>query len=636
MPLITFENITVGFGAHPLLNNTSLQLDAGERVCLIGRNGAGKSTLLKLITGEVMPDAGTVRKQPQLRTGCLAQDVSLSLETTVFEAIAAGLPALRELLTAYHDTTRLLSHDTSPAHLNTLAALQQKLETLDGWRVNQRIETIISRLSLPADTPVRSLSGGWRRRVALGQALVADPELLLLDEPTNHLDLEAITWLEEQLKSYRGGLLFITHDRALLQNLATRIVELDRGNLTSWPGDYANFLSRKAAALAEEARQNDLFDKRLAREEVWIRQGIKARRTRNEGRVRALKALREQRRQRRDVERTAEIALESASPSGRLVITAERASFAYATKPIVHELSLTLLRGDRIGIIGPNGAGKSTLLRLLLGSLTPTSGKVTHGTRLKIAYFDQLRAQLDPETTVLDSVAEGRESITLNGKTSHILGYLQEFLFSPDRARVPVKALSGGEANRLLLARLFSQPCNVLVMDEPTNDLDIETLELLEDILANFDGTLLLVSHDRAFLDNIVTSTLVFEGDGLVGEYVGGYSDWLRQRPPPSAPAARSAPAETPRRPESPTRTQGRKLSFREQRELEQLPETIDAMESEQASLHALVSSPGFYQRDHSLRIETLDRLAALEIELATTYARWNELETRLNELRVR
>ena len=643
MPLLTFDRVSVAFGLAALLDNADFQIDAGERVCLIGRNGAGKSTLLKLVDGTLAPDGGELWRQPGLKIARLEQEMPETGDATVFEIVADGVPEVGRLLGEYHAAAHALAHDHDAAHadalLRRMERLQHELEARDGWSLNQRVEQILTRLALPADVTLAELSGGWRRRVLLGRALVCEPDLLLLDEPTNHLDVEAIQWLEEHLLGFRGGVLFVTHDRALLTRLATRIVELDRGRLSSWPGDYPNFLERKAAALEEEARHNALFDKKLAQEEAWIRQGIKARRTRNEGRVRALKALREERSERRELQGRVSFNLEEAAASGKLVVEAKDVSYAWDGAPVVRDFSVRVLRGDRIGLIGPNGAGKTTLLNLLLGRLAPDSGSIRLGTKLQVAYFDQLRAVLDPEASVIDNLAEGREFIEINGERRHVISYLQDFLFSPERTRTPVKSLSGGERNRLLLARLFSQPANLLVMDEPTNDLDIETLELLEELLLDYQGTLLLVSHDRAFLDNVVTSSLVFEGRGRIGEFVGGYSDWLRQRRPAAeekatakpaatiktatpAPAAAPAATATPAPAKKPA-----KLGYKEQRELDALPAQIEALEAEQAELGTRTAAAGFYQQPQAAQAAVLDRLAALERELEAAYARWDALE---------
>lgn len=628
MPLISFDHLTIAFGAEKLLDRASFQLDAGERVCLIGRNGTGKTTLLRLLAGEIQPDGGEIWRQPSLRVATLAQELPADTAATVFEIVAGGLE-LGELLAAYHDAAHRLTQADNAEDLREMERLQHELEARDGWRWQQRVETVISRLQLPADTPLAELSGGWRRRVLLGRALVREPDVLLLDEPTNHLDLETIQWLENELLEFRGGLLFVTHDRALLQRLATRLLELDRGVLTSWPGDYAAFLEKKAALLEVEARHSAKFDKNLAQEEVWIRQGIKARRTRNEGRVRALYALREERRQRREQMGKASFGMEQAEASGKLVIEAKNVRYAWQDEPLIRGFSTRIMRGDRIGLIGPNGAGKTTLLNLLLGRLAPDAGEVKHGTKLEIAYFDQLREHLDPEQTVLDSVAGGRETIEINGQRRHIIGYLGDFLFTPQRVRSPVKSLSGGERNRLLLARLFTQPANLLVMDEPTNDLDLETLELLEELLLEYTGTLLLVSHDRTFLDNVVTSCIVFESDGI-REYVGGYTDWLRQRAVPEpvpVTKPKTAPAPTPKAPKSAVAS-GR-LSYNERRELEQLPARIEQLEQKQRELHDLTANPAFYKQDAPTVTARMEELKALEAELAACYGRWEALEAR-------
>ena len=629
MPLLSIDHLSIAFGAEKLLDDASFQLDAGERVCLIGRNGAGKTTLLRLLAGEIQPDSGDIWRQPGLRVATLAQELPADTTATVFEIVAGGLEGLGNLLADYHDAALRLTHDHTPESMRRMDQLQHELEAHDGWRWQQRVETVISRLQLPADTPLAELSGGWRRRVLLGRALVRDPDVLLLDEPTNHLDLETIQWLEDELLEFRGGLLFVTHDRALLQRLATRLLELDRGALTSWPGDYANFLEKKAALLEVEARHNAKFDKKLAQEETWIRQGIKARRTRNEGRVLALLALREERCQRREQLGKASFTLEQAELSGKLVIEAKNVHYAWQGEPLIRDFSTRIMRSDRIGLIGPNGSGKTTLLNLLLGRLSPDVGQVRHGTKLEIAYFDQLREPLDPEQTVLDSVAGGRETLEINGQRRHVIGYLGDFLFTAQRARSPVKSLSGGERNRLLLARLFTKPANLLVMDEPTNDLDLETLELLEELLLDYTGTLLLVSHDRAFLDNVVTSCVVFEGDGRIREYVGGYNDWLRQRPAPELVAVtkpRPEPKPVIRPPKSAT---SGKLGYNERRELERLPARIEELEQRQRDLHALTADPAFYKQEPVTITRRMEELRALEAELEAAYGRWEELETR-------
>ncbi|HRD48172.1 MAG: ATP-binding cassette domain-containing protein [Candidatus Competibacter sp.] len=630
MPLLSIDNLSIAFGAEKLLDGAGFQLDPGERVCLIGRNGTGKTTLLRLLTGESLPDGGEIWRQPGLRVATLAQELPADTTATVFEVVAGGLEGLGALLAEYHEAAAQLAQDHAPEKMQHMERLQHELEARDGWRWQQRVEAVLSRLQLPADTSLAELSGGWRRRVLLGRALVCEPDVLLLDEPTNHLDLETIQWLEEELLAFRGGLLFVTHDRALLKRLSTRLLELDRGLLTSWPGDYANFLEKKAAWLEVEARHNAKFDKRLAQEEVWIRQGIRARRTRNEGRVRALLALREERRQRRERVGKASFELEQAETSGKLAIEAKKVSYAWRDEPLIRDFSARIQRGDRIGLIGPNGCGKSTLLGLLLGRLTPNTGQVQAGTKLEIAYFDQLRETLDPEQTVLDSVAGGRETLEINGQRRHIISYLSDFLFTPQRVRSPIKSLSGGERNRLMLARLFSQPANLLVLDEPTNDLDLETLELLEGLLLEFTGTLLLVSHDRAFLDNVVTSCLVFEGGGRVCEYVGGYSDWLRQRPAPDAVVAAVKPKAEPKPAAQPLKSAASgKFSYNERRELERLPARIEQLEQRQRDLHALTADPAFYKQEPAVVARQLEQLRALEAELETAYGRWEELEAR-------
>jgi ATP-binding cassette subfamily F protein uup len=628
MPLLGFADVSLAFGSEPLLDHASFQIDPGERVCLIGRNGAGKSTLLRIAQGAITPDSGEVWRQPGLRIAELAQELFVPDEASVFDVVASGLHEIGSLLAEYHGVARAVGED--PSQLRRLESLQHEIETRDGWRLHERVEQSLTLHGLSADASMGELSGGWRRRVALARALIGEPDLLLLDEPTNHLDIEVIQWLEEVLLAFRGGVLFVTHDRALIVRLATRILELDRGALGSWPGDYPNFLVRKAAALEEEARHDALFDKKLAQEEVWIRRGIKARRTRNEGRVRALVEMRAERRRRREVQGRVRFDVEEAQASGKLVIEAERVCFAWNGKPVVKDLSVRILRGDRIGLVGPNGAGKTTLLKLLLGQLAPDSGSVRLGTKLEIAYFDQLRMQLAPEKTVIENIAGGSEIVEIGGERRHVIGYLQDFLFSPDRARTQVATLSGGERNRLLLARLLAAPANLLVLDEPTNDLDIETLELLEERLLGFGGTILLVSHDRAFLDNVVTSTLAFEGEGRVFEYVGGYTDALRQRR--TASVAKPEGATTDRsasRPGRPTGPVPAKLSFKEQRELERLPERIEVLEREQSELANEISRPGFYAGDASHQLRVHARLAELPEELAAAYARWEGLEAR-------
>jgi len=595
-PLVSLDQVSMAYGHVPLLDGASLQVERRERVAVIGRNGTGKSTLLKIISGDVVADAGSVWRGPGVRIARLEQDVPLSASRSVFDVVADG-----------H------THHTSED---------------EAWLKEHHVDLILSRLTLPGDAMVDTLSGGWRRRVLLARALVGQPDVLLLDEPTNHLDIDAIAWMEEFLSAYAGAVVFVTHDRAFLRRLATRIVELDRGQLTSWPGDYDTYLRRKDDALAAEAAAWQRFDKKLAEEEAWIRQGIKARRTRNEGRVRALEAMRAERALRREAVGRARlgaaVADARAEQSGKVVFELDDVSKSFGGEPVVRHFSTRILRGDRIGIIGPNGAGKTTLLRLLLGTLPPDDGIVRVGTNVQVAYYDQQREQLDPERTVVDTVADGNETVTVNGNTRHVNGYLRDFLFPPERAQSPVKALSGGERNRLLLARLFTKPANVLVLDEPTNDLDIETLELVEEQLAEWPGTLLLVSHDRTFLDDVVTSTIAFEGHGHVREYVGGYSDWLRQQ------ASATKPAEA--RPLTPARDRSsrpKRLSYNEQRELEKLPNHIEGLEVEQRQLRARVEGPEFYKEHPNDIASALARLEAVGIELEEAYARWHDLETR-------
>jgi ATP-binding cassette subfamily F protein uup len=627
MPLISLQNISVGFGGPLLLEGIDLQIEPGERVCLVGRNGTGKSTIMRVITGEVKPDRGMVVAQQGLRTTILTQEVPQNIRGSVFDVVSEAFGAQGKLLAAYHHVSARLAHDHSEKLMAELEDVQHKFETAGGWQMQQRVETILTRLQLPEDGSFSELSGGLKRRVLLAKALAGEPDLLLLDEPTNHLDIEAIAWLEEFLLTFGGTLLFVTHDRALLQKLATRIVDLDRGRLTSWPGSYHAYLELKQAALDGEAVENAKFDKKLAAEEVWIRQGVKARRTRNEGRVRALKDLRRTRSERREKIGTANIQMQEAERTGKLVVEAQGVSFGYEGRPIIRDLSTTIIRGDKIGIIGPNGSGKTTLLKVLLGDLKPQQGKMKQGMNLEVAYLDQHRAQLDDQKTVQDNVAYGSDHVTINGNRRHVIGYLQDFLFAPARARSPVKVLSGGERNRLLLARLFTQPSNVLVLDEPTNDLDIETLDLLEELLMDYAGTVLLVSHDRAFINNVVTSTLVFEGEGRVSEYVGGYDDWLRQsRAKVGAPAV-SIKVEERKTAPVPQREKQRKLSFKEQKELDELPKRIETLDLEQQSIIATMADPAFYRESGNKVASTNTRLANVEKELAEAYKRWNELE---------
>ncbi len=625
-PLISLKNVSLAFGSAPLLERANLNIEQGERICLLGRNGTGKSTLLRVLADEIGVDDGELWRQGSLRVASLDQEVPHGDTRSVFDVVASGLQTLGGLLSDYHHLAlKLEQGEDSPALLEKFSQLQHKIEVAEGWRFEQRVSAAISRLQLPVDKSMDALSGGLKRRVLLARALVQEPDLLLLDEPTNHLDIEGITWLEDFMLGFKGALLFITHDRTFLQQLATRIIELDRGQLTSWPGDYANYLQKKEERLAVEVEQNALFDKKLAQEEVWIRQGIKARRTRNEGRVRALKSLREQRGARREQSGKAKINLESASASGKLVAEVEDTSLSFGDHCLFRNFSTRIMRGDRIGIIGPNGVGKTSLIKMLLGELSPDTGKVTLGTKLEVAYFDQQRAQLDPQKSVIENLNLGTDQVTINDRSRHVISYLQDFLFTPQRINSPVSSLSGGERNRLLLAQLFTRPANLLVMDEPTNDLDVETLELLEELLTEFKGTLLLVSHDRSFLDNVVTSTLVFEGEGQLFEYVGGYQDWLQQRVQTSVskPASRTQVKSA-----SPVAANtSRKLSYKEQRELDTLPEKIESLEAEQESLQAQIGDTGFYQQDKQVIVDTLQRLENVQQELEQAYQRWEALE---------
>lgn len=623
--LITLDNVYLAYGLEPLLDHVKLQITTGERVCLIGRNGAGKSSLLKIIEGLQAPDSGVVRHKPHLRIARLAQELPQKITGSVYEFVAGGLEEAGKLLAAYHVVTQRLAHDYDEKDLVELERLQQSIDAVNGWQFEQDIKKVLMRLELDPEKAVGELSGGWQRRAALARALVSSPELLLLDEPTNHLDIDAIQWLEDQLIASNVGLLFITHDRSLLQRLATRIIELDRGQLTSWPGDYENFLRRKEEMLHAEGKLNSEFDKKLAQEERWIRQGIKARRTRNEGRVRALEAMRSDRAKRREQQGKASFNLNEAQKSGQLVVEAKNISHGFNDQNVIKDFSIRVMRGDRIGLIGPNGIGKSTLLNILLGNFQPQQGTVTIGTKLQIAYFDQLRLALDMEKTVAENVVQGSDVIEINGSKRHIISYLGDFLFTPQRAMTPVKALSGGECNRLLLARLFSQPSNLLVLDEPTNDLDIETLELLEELLGQYQGTLLIVSHDRAFLDNVVTSTLVFEGNGKIEEFIGGYKDWLEHKKTAVTTPVQAPVIDKPVIVDSPKTS--KKLSYKEQKELSELPKIIEKLEAEQSELQALMGNAEFYQQEQSKISNTIEKAKLLESDLEKAFQRWQELE---------
>ncbi len=617
MSLLQTKNLHHSFGDQALLDNVNLTLEAGERVCLVGRNGSGKSTLLKIIVGGIKPDEGEIIHAAELRIAELNQEVPANFAGSVYDCIAQGIGELAGVITSWHHAA--VDATTDHDALGRMQGYQDQIEAHSAWNLETRISSTISRLSLPADKPFDELSGGMKRRVLLGQALVAEPNLLLLDEPTNHLDIDSILWLQNLLLGFNGTLVFITHDRSFLQRLATRIIDLDRGQLASWPGDYHKYLESRAAQLETEARHNALFDKKLAQEESWIRQGIKARRTRNEGRVRALEKMRAARAQRRELGGTARLIAQQAEASGKIVIEAENLGFSWDDKPIVSNFSCKILRGEKIGILGPNGCGKTTLIQLLLGELKPQTGWIKTGTRLEVAYFDQHREALDPQKSVRDNLAAAGDQVTINGRSRHVVGYLKDFLFSEKSIHMPVKALSGGERNRLLLARMFTRSFNFLIMDEPTNDLDIETLELLESIIIEYSGTLLLVSHDREFIDNTVTSTLVFEGPGVVNEYVGGYQDWLRQRSP-QEPAIRKSTAK-----QKPVRSLDKHSP--DQKELSALPGKIEKLEAEIEVLHLKASASDYYQQDAEVIRGEQQQLQELESELQDLYRRWEELE---------
>jgi ATP-binding cassette subfamily F protein uup len=625
--LLALRSIQLAFGGPPLLEGVNLQIEEGDRLCLLGRNGTGKSTLLKILAGDLPPDNGEIIRQQGLRTAVVTQESPPNLTGTVFDVVAGGMGAAADLLAEYHHVSIRLTTERGAELLKTLEQLHKSLEDSGGWSLHQEVERVLGRLDLDPEAEFSQLSGGTKRRVLLARALVSKPDILILDEPTNHLDIDTIIWLEEFLLKEVKTFLFVTHDRAFARKMANRVAELDKGRLYVFSCGYDTFVERREALLEAEIARQALFDKKLAQEEAWIRQGIKARRTRNEGRVRALKKLREERRNRREKIGSVKMQLQEAERSGNLVVEAEAVSFSFDGKPIISNLSTTIMRGDRVGIIGPNGSGKTTLLRLLLGELEPQSGEIRLGTRREVLYFDQLREQLDPEQTVQENVGEGNDTVLINGRPRHIIGYLQDFLFSPERARSPVRILSGGERNRLLLAKLFTKPSNVLVMDEPTNDLDAETLDLLEELLAEYTGTLLLVSHDREFLNNVVTSTLVLGDSGQIREFVGGYDDWLRQSAPaPSAAASAKLPA-PPKEKSRSEQDKPRKLSFKEQRELESLPDRIAALEAELTVLHEKLADPEFYRNAGADVAQFTAQLHAVESELEGAYARWEELE---------
>ena len=637
MALITLNQVHLGYG-HPLLDGISFSLEKGERVALVGRNGTGKSTLLKLIDRRIVADDGDIAFADGIRVARLDQEVPLDTAGSVFDVVALGLGEIGDAIRRYHHLTQALGNHPDTKVLTELEECQHIIEAANAWDMETTIENLLTRLSLPSDDDIASLSGGLKRRVLLAKALASQPDILLLDEPTNHLDLDAILWLEEFLLGWPGTLIFITHDRVFLQRLATRIIELDRGHLTDFPGDYPTYLRRKAELLEAEAKSNAEFDKKLQQEEVWIRQGIKARRTRDMGRVKRLVEMRESRSQRRVQSGQVNMQVQQAERSGKLVVEMEGVGFHYGDHTIVKDLTTTILRGDKVGIIGPNGCGKTTLLRLMLGQLEATSGTIKLGTNLQIAYFDQYRITLDENATVIDNVAQGSDRVTVNGRNTHVIGYLQDFLFTPDRARQPVKSLSGGERNRLLLARLFTQPANLLVLDEPTNDLDADTLDLLEELLIDYTGTVLVVSHDRAFLNNLVTSVLAYEGDGVINEYIGGYDDWVRQRPPMISPGETSrglGQKPAPQAPEvviSKTQCKGRKMSFKEMKELESLPSQIESLERSIERMTQGMANPDFYQQAKDLITAHQADLALQQKNLETAYGRWEELEALRND----
>ena len=631
MPHITLDNASLAFGHHALLDHAAFQLDPGERVGLIGRNGAGKSSLLKVIAGEIKLDDGNIWRATSVRIVYVPQEPALDHSHTVFEAVAEGLGAMQQILVDYHEVTHSMGAPDADidALMDRMQGLQHELDAKDGWGMQAKVETVLSKLSLDPDTPVASLSGGWRKRVALGRALVADPEVLLLDEPTNHLDLEAIQWLEELLLNFNGGVLFITHDRRFLNRLATRIVELDRGKLTEFVGNYENYLVKKEELLAVEATHAAKFDKVLAQEEVWIRQGIKARRTRNEGRVRQLEKLRLERAARRERQGNVKLSLDSGERSGKLVAELDNVKKGYGDRVLINGFSTRIMRGDRIGLLGPNGIGKTTLLKLILGEEEADSGTIQRGTNMNVAYFDQMREQLDEEATLADTISPGSDFVEIGNERKHVISYLEDFLFPPQRSRSPVKSLSGGERNRLLLARLFARPSNVLVLDEPTNDLDIDTLELLESLLQDFPGTLFLVSHDRAFLENTVTQVIAFEGNGQLTEFGGGYDDWLRftEQRASAINVASKTKTQASAIPEPKEKSSKIKLSFKEQQELNELTEQIETLEKEIGLINATLANPDIYKSELEKASKLQVELTKLDETLVNKIARWEALE---------
>ena len=638
MSVIQLKNITVIYGNPPLLDGVELVVQPGERVCLVGRNGSGKSTLMKVLAGDIIADDGQRIIDSKTIVARLEQDPPQTVDISLFDYVAEGLADVGDILKQYFHQTRKVSEDPSEANLNKLQHLQEALESSDAWQFEQQIEQTLTMLKLDADMSLSTLSGGWRRKAALARALVRQPDLLLLDEPTNHLDIEMIRWLEQSLTAFRGAIVFISHDRAFIRNMATRIVDLDRGSLTSYPGNYATYLEKKQQDLDIEAAQNAEFDKKLAQEEVWIRQGIKARRTRNEGRVRALKKLRETRKARRETQGNAVVAQHAGSRSGKMVFEVTDASYSYGEKAIVKHLNLNLLRGDKLALIGPNGSGKSTLIKLLLGELAPQSGNVRQGVNLEVAYFDQHRHGLELEKSVIDAVGDGKRDLMVNGHPRHVISYLQDYLFTPERVNAPVKSLSGGEKNRLMLAKLMLKPSNLLVLDEPTNDLDVETLEMLETLLNEYEGTVLLVSHDREFVDNVANSCLVFEGEGELKEFIGGFTDvesWYKQNAAQKTAEAKvkdeTKPVSDSPKPKSSVR-KTKKLSYKDQRELDSLPAEIETLETALAELQEQVNDPEFFKQTADSTAATLATLSETEETLSRKYARWDELESMLED----
>ncbi|TBL91568.1 ABC transporter ATP-binding protein [Hafnia alvei] len=633
MSLISLSGAWISFSDAPLLDNTELHIEPNERVCLVGRNGAGKSTLLKVLGKELPLDDGRIIYEQDLVVSRLQQDPPRNIGGTVFDFVSEGVAEQAQHLKAYHDLLKKVESDPSEQNLNKLSALQEILDHQGLWRIDSRISDVLTKLGLNADTDLSALSGGWLRKAALARALVCEPDVLLLDEPTNHLDIETITWLEDFLKEFTGSIVFISHDRSFIRSMATRIVDLDRGKLVSWPGNYDAYLIAKEEALRVEEMQNAEFDRKLAQEEVWIRQGIKARRTRNEGRVRALKAMRNEHAERRSVQGNAKMQVEESLRSGKIVFEMENVNYSVAGKTLVRDFSVQVNRGDKIALVGPNGCGKTTLLKLMLGQLPPDSGKVRCGTKLEIAYFDQHRAELDPDKTVMDNLAEGKQEVMVNGRPRHVLGYLQDFLFHPKRAMTPVRALSGGERNRLLLAKLFLKPSNLLILDEPTNDLDIETLELLEELVDGYQGTVMLVSHDRQFVDNSVTDCWIFEGNGVINSYVGGYYDAHKQKADMRSFSQQSAskPQASASAPKTEAKKRSNKMSYNFLRELEQLPARLEELETELTAMQEKVAKPDFFNQSHEETQNVLQKMAEVEQQLETAFERWEELEAMKN-----